>query len=318
MIKTIYHGSNKIIEKPLFGFGKTYNDYGLGFYCTEVLDMAKEWGVSKDNDGFANIYELETEGLTLLDLNSSEYTILHWLEVLLENRIFDITNSLAQEAKEYLLKNFTVPYKDYDIITGYRADDSYFSFAQDFINGAISVRQLGNAMKLGNPGTQFVLKSKKAFKAIQYKGYEVAESAQWFSKKELRDKTARRHPEYWCGWALAYFQWQTNLRFKEINNYISISEILAMYSPYHEMDISQFCDKMIELYNKRKNDTNLKAIRLDAGLSQSELAEISDIPVRTIQQYEQNQKNINAAKAETVVKLAKALNCTVEALMEAV
>lgn len=129
---------------------------------------------------------------------------------------------------------------------------------------------------------------------------------------------ANRTPEYWCGWALAYFQWQTNLGFKEINNYISISEILAMYSPYHEMDISQFCDKMIELYNKRKNNTNLKALRLDAGLSQSELAEISDIPVRTIQQYEQNQKNINAAKAETVVKLAKALNCTVEALMEAV
>ena len=129
---------------------------------------------------------------------------------------------------------------------------------------------------------------------------------------------ANRTPEYWCGWALAYFQWQTNLGFKEINKYISISEILAMYSPYHEMDISQFCDKMIELYNKRKNNTNLKALRLDAGLSQSELAEISDIPVRTIQQYEQNQKNINAAKAETVVKLAKALNCTVEALMEAV
>ena len=192
MIKTIYHGSNKIIEKTLFGFGKTYNDYGLGFYCTEVLDMAKEWGVSKDNDGFANIYEIETESLSLLDLNSNEYTILHWLGVLLENRIFDITNSLAQEAKEYLLKNFTVPYKNYDIITGYRADDSYFSFAQDFINGAISVRQLGNAMKLGNLGTQFVLKSKKAFKAIQYKGYEVAESAQWFSKKELRDKTVRR------------------------------------------------------------------------------------------------------------------------------
>ena len=149
-------------------------------------------GVSKDSDGFANIYEIETRGLKLLDLNSGEYTILHWLEVLLENRIFDITNSLAQEAKEYLLKNFTVPYKDYDIITGYRADDSYFSFAQDFINGAISVRQLGNAMKLGNLGTQFVIKSKKAFKSIQYKGYEVAESSKWFSKRELRDKAARR------------------------------------------------------------------------------------------------------------------------------
>jgi DNA-binding transcriptional regulator YiaG len=129
---------------------------------------------------------------------------------------------------------------------------------------------------------------------------------------------ANRTPEYWCGWALAYFQWQTNLCFREINKFIPISEVLAMYSPYHEMDISQFCDKMIELYNKRKNNTNLKALRLDAGLSQSELAEISDIPVRTIQQYEQNQKNINAAKAETVIKLAKALNCSVEALMEAV
>ena len=129
---------------------------------------------------------------------------------------------------------------------------------------------------------------------------------------------ANRTPEYWCGWALAYFQWYTNLSFEEINNYIPISEILAMYSPYHEMDVSQFCDKMIELYNKRKNKTNLKALRLDAGLSQSELAEISDIPIRTIQQYEQNQKNINVAKAETVIKLAKTLNCTVEALMEVV
>ncbi len=129
---------------------------------------------------------------------------------------------------------------------------------------------------------------------------------------------ANRTPEYWCGWALAYFQWQTNLSFKEIDNSIPVSEVLNMYSPFHEMDISQFCDKMLELYNKRKNNTNLKKLRLGAELSQSQLAEISDIPLRTIQQYEQNQKNINAAKAETVVKLAKALNCTVEALLEAV
>ena len=192
MLKTIYHGSDKIIEKPLFNGGKIHNDYGRGFYCTEVLEMAKEWGVSKDNDGFANIYHIETDGLTLLDLNSGKYTILHWLTILLENRIFDITTPLAQESKDYLLKNFKVPYEKFDLITGYRADDSYFSFAQDFINGAISVRQLGNAMKLGNLGTQFVLKSKKAFNAIQYKGYEIAESSKWFNKKESRDKTARR------------------------------------------------------------------------------------------------------------------------------
>lgn len=127
---------------------------------------------------------------------------------------------------------------------------------------------------------------------------------------------ANRTPEYWCGWALAYFQWYSNLSFRDINNVVPISEILAMYSPYHEMDISQFCDKMLEIYEKRKDGTNLKLFRLAAGLSQSELAEISGIPLRSIQQYEQNQKDINAAKAETVVKLAKALNTSVEKLME--
>lgn len=192
MKKRIYHGSNKIIEKPVFGFGKAINDYGLGFYCTEELDMAKEWGVSKNSNGYANIYELETGGLTVLSLNSEKYTILHWLAVLLENRIFDIGSALAEEAKNYLLKNFSVPYKDYDIVTGYRADDSYFSFAQDFINGAISVRQLGNAMKLGKLGTQVVLKSKKAFDAIRFIGTEIADYSEWFSKKELRDTSARR------------------------------------------------------------------------------------------------------------------------------
>ncbi|MBQ5470583.1 MAG: helix-turn-helix transcriptional regulator [Treponema sp.] len=127
---------------------------------------------------------------------------------------------------------------------------------------------------------------------------------------------ANRSPEYWTGWALAYFQWQTNLTFKQINSLIPITEILAMYNPYHEMDISQFCDKMTELYKSRKTETNLKKYRLAAGLSQSELAEVSGVPVRTIQQYEQRVKNINAAKAESVIALSKALECPIEMLME--
>lgn len=192
MIKTIYHGSSKIIEKPLFGVGKTYNDYGLGFYCTENIDMAKEWGVSKNLNGYANAYKIETEDLSILDLNSSDFTILHWLSVLVENRSFDTSSAIAQEAKDYLLKNFSVSYKDFDVITGYRADDSYFSFAQDFLNGTISVRQLGNAMKLGKLGTQFVLKSQKAFDSIEFLNYEVAEISEWLLKKESRDKEARR------------------------------------------------------------------------------------------------------------------------------
>lgn len=192
MIKTLYHGSSNIIEKPVFGFGKTYNDYGLGFYCTDSLEMAKEWGVGKNQDGFANCYEIECDGLDILDLNAPDYCILHWLGILLQNREFDIPSPLALEAKEYLLANFAVDYKHRDAIIGYRADDSYFSFAQDFINGTISYRQLNNAMHLGKLGQQFVLKSQLPFDRIRFTGSEVAESSEWYAKKMLRDKIARR------------------------------------------------------------------------------------------------------------------------------
>lgn len=192
MHRKIYHGSEKIIEHPKYGSGKKYNDYGLGFYCTDSLDMAKEWGVSRDKNGYANQYEIDCSNLLILDLNDEQYTILHWLTILFENREFDIPSGLALEAKKYLKNTFSIPYSDYDAIIGYRADDSYFSFAQDFINGTISYRQLNEAMHLGKLGQQFVLKSKKAFNQIHFLGYEVAASDEWFAKKELRDKTARR------------------------------------------------------------------------------------------------------------------------------
>lgn len=192
MIKKLFHGSSNIIEKPLFGYGKPYNDYGLGFYCTDSLEMAMEWGVSKTQDGYANCYEIECEGLRILDLNAPKYCILHWLTMLLQNREFDIPSALALEAKEYLLANFAIDYETYDAIIGYRADDSYFSFAQDFINGTISYRQLNNAMYLGKLGQQFVLKSKTTFDRIQFIGSNAAKSEEWYAKKMLRDKSARR------------------------------------------------------------------------------------------------------------------------------
>lgn len=192
MIKKLYHGSSNIIERPLFGYGKPYNDYGLGFYCTDSLEMAKEWGVDRERNGYANCYEIDCEGLRILNLNAPEYCILHWLAVLLKNREFDVPSALALEAKEYLLTNFAVDYESYDAIVGYRADDSYFSFAQDFINGTISYRQLNNAMHLGKLGQQFVLKSELTFDRIQFIGSEIAESDEWYAKKMLRDKTARR------------------------------------------------------------------------------------------------------------------------------
>ena len=191
MTQTIYHGSDQIIEKPVYGGGKPYNDYGLGFYCTFSSDMAKEWGVTKDRSGFANRYLIDTDDLTILDLNSAEFCILHWLTVLLENREFDASSPLAHAAREYLLKNFTVDYRNCDCITGYRADDSYFSFARDFISGAISYRQLNRAMHLGSLGIQFVLKSRKAFERIVFDGFETAPCEVWYPQRTLRDSSAR-------------------------------------------------------------------------------------------------------------------------------
>ena len=188
----LYHGSKDIIEKPIYGQGKKYNDYGLGFYCTDNIELAKEWGTSFERSGYANRYQIDCTELKILDLNDDKYCILHWLAILLSNREFDTPAGLALEAKEFLKKNFMLDYKEYDIIKGYRADDSYFSFAQDFINGTISYRQLNNAMYLGKLGIQYVLKSKEAFNRIVFDGYEEAEYKEWYSKKMKRDKSARR------------------------------------------------------------------------------------------------------------------------------
>lgn len=190
--KILYHGSDHIIQNPIYGKGKNYNDYGLGFYCTDNLAMAKEWGVSKDADGFANCYEMEWEGLDVLNLNDPEYCILHWLTVLLTFRTFTVRSELALEAKKYLMEHFRVNRSGKDVIIGYRADDSYFSFAQDLISGVISYRQLTNAMHLGNLGQQFVLKSRKAFNRIRFVGSETATVSEWFRKKRSRDQAARR------------------------------------------------------------------------------------------------------------------------------
>ena len=191
MKKTIYHGSNHIIEKPQYGYGKPYNDYGVGFYCTENPNMAKEWGVSIDHNGYANEYQIECDGLTILDLNAPEYTMLHWLTILLENREFDASTPLAAEAKDYLLQNFHLDYKTADVIIGYRADDSYFTFARAFLRNDISLEQLTRALRLGDLGQQIVLKSPRAFEAIEFVEATVAPSAVYYPKRKERDEKAR-------------------------------------------------------------------------------------------------------------------------------
>ncbi len=146
--------------------------------------------------------------------------------------------------------------------------------------------------------------------------YEVLEQSGTEYNRVKPNYAFNRSEEYWTGWALAYYQWETSMSFAEIIQYVPIEDIVALYSPYHEMDIRQFVDKMNAMYKAVKPQTNLKLLRKRAGLSQRELADMSGIPVRTIQQYEQRQKNINKAQTEYVVMLAKVLCCEVEDLIE--
>lgn len=187
----LYHGSPVIIEHPVFGKGKPYNDDGKGFYCTEHIELAKEWACSENIDGYANQYEIELSDLRILNLSSDEFTILNWLALLIKHREARLSTPLAKRGKEYLLQNFLPEFENYDIIVGYRADDSYFSFARSFVSNEISLKQLGIAMKLGKLGEQIVLKSQKAFDAIKFVDYEIADNSIYYAKRKSRDEEAR-------------------------------------------------------------------------------------------------------------------------------
>ena len=189
---TIYHGSEKIVDEPIFGKGKEHNDFGLGFYCTESDDLAKEWAVSSLRNGFSNKYTLDTEYLNVLNLNSPDYTILNWIAVLVEHRVFSLKTPVARRAKRYLIENFGVNVNAFDLITGYRADDSYFDYAESFLNNGISVEQLARAMKLGKLGEQIVLKSKFAFSKIKFESFDVAEKDIFYALRKARDDDANQ------------------------------------------------------------------------------------------------------------------------------
>jgi hypothetical protein len=102
----LYHGSRNIIKQPVFGTGNSHNEYGLGFYCTESIDLAKEWACTEETNGYANKYEIDLSGLTSVNLSSDDYNILNWLALLVNNRTFRITSDNRHRRK-------TIPYKGF-------------------------------------------------------------------------------------------------------------------------------------------------------------------------------------------------------------
>lgn len=189
--KIIYHGSHNIIETPTFGVGSPNNDYGLGFYCTEYIDLAKEWACDQLSGGYANKYSIDMAGLKVLNLNAKEYSIIHWVSVLLKNRKVTLNTDIEREGMYYILDNFPVDTESSDVIIGYRANDSSFSYARDFLSNAITVKRLTQVMRLGNLGNQIVIKSKLAFSRLKFLGYETAPQEIHYPLRKKRDELAR-------------------------------------------------------------------------------------------------------------------------------
>lgn len=189
---TILHGTDHIIKKPQLALGREHNDYGRGFYCTEIPEMAREWACKENKDGFVNAYTLNTDGLKILNLLDGSHNVLNWIALLLKNRIFSLQEEIAIDARDYITARYSVDTTGYDVIIGYRADDSYFSYAQSFVSNALPLRSLGKALRLGKLGAQTVLVSEKAFDQLRFVSAEPVEREIYYPKFHDRDTAARQ------------------------------------------------------------------------------------------------------------------------------
>lgn len=189
-IKTIYHGSIDIVKAPRYGQGKTDNDYGMGFYCTEDKRAGGLWSVNKGKDGYNNKYEIDIDGLKILKLD--EDSILLWMAILLNNRIPDNLNNFKNSIRlDFIQKYFNIDATDYDVIIGYRADDSYFRIADGFQGNQITYEVLKEALHLGTLGKQFVLISEKAFQKLNYINSEICLTSDYYEEYKNNDIRAR-------------------------------------------------------------------------------------------------------------------------------
>ena len=188
----LLHGTDHIIEVPDINIGNEHNDYGKGFYCTKTEEMAKEWACKQNTDGFVNSYELNTDGLKILDLTDSQHTVLNWIAILLKYRTFKLSSEIAIDARDYIIEHYSVNISDYDVVVGYRADDSYFQYAESFVSNGLPLRSLNKALKLGKLGEQTVLVSQKAFDQIRFIDAAPVSKDEYYPKFIDRDSSARK------------------------------------------------------------------------------------------------------------------------------
>lgn len=189
----IYHGSEFIIKNPEYQKGNIHNDYGLGFYCSSNKELAKEWAARRSGHGYINRYRIRDDRLKILDLTKEPFNnVLNWVALLMNNRELsdDLRDTCPRELR-YLEDNYLIDVNQYDIVIGYRADDSYFRFPEAFIRSEITLESLNTIFQAGHLGKQYVLISERAFKLIHFLDYqEVDEKSKedYYQRKSGADK----------------------------------------------------------------------------------------------------------------------------------
>ncbi|MBO4888418.1 MAG: helix-turn-helix transcriptional regulator [Firmicutes bacterium] len=206
-------------------------------------------------------------------------------------------------------------------------DESYLTNAQNILGHAVDFAIMtlhldpdtfGSAFAVSNVSKQFATGNPRYIAGMN--GCELARLTLSETHTSFHDRADAmyldRSPEYWAGWALAYYQWASSRSFMEILTAVPLSAIIAMYPVYHEMDVSHFTQRMDERMTEAYPSTRLKTKRVNCGLSQSELASESGVALRQIQLFEQRQRDINKASAITLLQLSRPLHCRMEDLIE--
>lgn len=193
MKRIIYRGSEFIIEKPEIKKGNIHNDYGLGFYCCSNKDLAKEWAAKRNGHGFINKYSIRDDRLKILDLTKPPYdNVLNWVALLMHNRELssDLRDNYPRELK-YLESKYLIDVTSYDVVIGFRADDSYFRFPEAFVRSEITLESLNKIFQAGELGKQYVLISERAFNLIHFIDFEEAfenSKTDYYKRKNSVDK----------------------------------------------------------------------------------------------------------------------------------
>lgn len=197
MKRFLYHGSEFIAEKPEYGKGNIHNDYGLGFYCSSNKELAKEWAARKSGHGYLNRYVIRDDRFRILDLTKPPYdNVLYWVSLLMRNR--ELSSGLKDDCPReirYLEEKYWIDVSRFDVVIGYRADDSYFRFPEAFVRSEITLESLNTIFQTGELGKQYVLMSERAFHLLHFIDYEEVfeiSKEDYYRRKGTADKTFAR------------------------------------------------------------------------------------------------------------------------------